>query len=83
MLDPRGMGMAPCIGGRGIVADEADDFLAACPGSPGGRPLLEEGLLRRDLPFEAALRPDQSAPLAPQSLHFRHSRSPSPFKTPD
>ena len=54
VLDRGSMGMAPRIGGGCIVADQADDLLATCPGRLGGLPLLEEGVLGRHLPFEAA-----------------------------
>lgn len=54
VVDPGGMAVTACVGGRGAVADQAHDLPACRPGGLGRRPLLEEGLLGRDLPFERA-----------------------------
>src|SRR3546814_2146753 len=53
--DGRGMGIAPRVSRRCVVADKANDLLAARPGVLGRFPLLEKGVLRGDLPFERAL----------------------------
>src|SRR3546814_1660750 len=46
--DGRGMGIAPRVSRRCVVADKANDLLAARPGVLGRFPLLEKGVLRGD-----------------------------------
>src|SRR3546814_633253 len=81
--DGLGMGIAPRVSRRCVVADKANDLLAARPGVLGRFPLLEKGVLRGDLPFERALGLDGPVSFASQSPHFQRSSSPFPFGTPD